>query len=54
MTVMELIEELKKYPPDALVEAYEGERTGVRVDSPTEEEVPGVPKTLGFIQVVSS
>lgn len=28
-TVAKLIEELKKFPPDALVEAYEGEDTGL-------------------------
>lgn len=31
-TVAELIEALSKFPPDAHVEAYEGEAVGVRVD----------------------
>ena len=31
-TVAELIEALSAFPPDAVVEAYEGEVVGVRVD----------------------
>ena len=44
LTVAELIEVLSTFPPDATVEAYEGEAVGVRIDDKDTGE------QIGFVE----
>lgn len=47
MNAQELIAALQKFPGDVLVEAYEGEDIGIRIDSPKSG------KEIGFISTAT-
>jgi hypothetical protein len=49
VTVARLLSELKKYPKNALVYAYDGEESGIVIVSPRERKDSGR-RELGFIQ----
>jgi len=48
-TIARLIEELRKFPPDAIACAYEGEVTGITVSGPDGEYLGYIktPETFG-------